>query len=175
MDYDLIQHAPDFPVLLATAKGYSAGTWVAVQLAHYIRSLGYSARAHHLSNYQVICVHVAADCGLGELSRASFLLTKEFGIAVRLAIVSTNMPLVHDELVDLGIQSFCKVCKICAENCPIGAIPKGNKIESNGIRKWQLDAKNCYRFWHSAGTDCDVWPATPGANPPPDSTKPWRV
>ncbi len=34
MDYDLIQHAPDFPVLLATAKGYAVGAWVSVQRAH---------------------------------------------------------------------------------------------------------------------------------------------
>ena len=154
MEHDLIQTAPDFPVLLATAKGYALGAWVSVQLAQYIRALGYSARAHHLTNYQVLCVPVAVDCGLGELSRAGYLLTKEFGLGLRLSSVTTDMPLAHDGPVDIGVQSFCETCKICAEECPIGAIPTGDKAESNGVRKWKLDEEKCYRYWHAVGTDC---------------------
>ncbi len=156
MDYDLIQRAPDFPVLLATAKGYALGAWVSIQLAEYIRMLGYSARAHHLYNYRLIVVPVAVDCGLGELSRAGFLLTKELGLGLRLAAVTTNMPLAHDEPVDIGVQSFCESCKICAEECPIGAIPRGDKVEFNGLRRWKLDEEKCYRYWHAVGTDCGL-------------------
>jgi len=154
MDYDLIQSAPDFPVLLATAKGYATGTWVSIQLAEYIRMLGYTARAHHLYNYQTLVVPVAVDCGLGELSRAGFLITKELGLSSRLAVVTTDMPLAHDKPADIGAQSFCETCKVCAENCSIGAIPMGDKVEFNGIRKWKLDEQKCYRYWHAAGTDC---------------------
>jgi ferredoxin len=155
-DYDLIQCAPDFPTLLATAKGYAVGAWVSIQLAHYIRTLGYSARAHHLYNYRVIAVPVAVDCGLGELSRAGYLLTREFGLALRLAIVTTDMPLVHDRPVDIGAQSFCDTCKVCAESCPIGAIPSGDKVGFNGVRKWKLDEEKCYRYWSAVGTDCSL-------------------
>lgn len=156
MDYDLIQSAPNFPVLLATAKGYATGSWVSVQLALYIRMLGYSARAHHLTNYQLLCVPVAVDCGLGELSRAGFLLTRELGLGLRLAVVTTDMPLAYDPPVDIGVQSFCEQCKICAEVCQIGAIPTGDKVEVNGIKRWKLDAEKCYRYWHAAGTDCGM-------------------
>jgi ferredoxin len=156
MNYHLIQHAPDFPVLLATAEGYATGAWVSIQLARYIRMLGYSARAHHLRNYQVLCVPVAVDCGLGELSRAGFLLTKEFGLGLRLAVVTTDMPLQHDQPVDIGVQSFCETCKICAEECPIGAIPVGDKTAYNGVKKWKLDEEKCYRYWYAAGTDCSI-------------------
>ncbi len=156
MDYDLMRSAPDFPSLLATAKGYSIGAWVSIQLAHYIRMLGYSARAHHLRSYQVLCVPVAADCGLGELSRAGFLVTKEFGLGLRLAVVTTDMPLAHDRPVDIAIQPFCEVCKICAEACPVGAISMGNKAECNGVKKWKLDEERCYRYWHAVGTDCAI-------------------
>ncbi len=156
MDYEMIQCSPDFPTLLATAKGYAIGAWVSIQLAEYIRRLGYTARAHHLNNYQVIVVPVAVDCGLGELSRAGYLITKEFGLGTRLAVVTTDMPLAHDKSVDIGAQSFCETCKICAENCPIGAIPTGDKTEFNGIKKWKLDAEKCYRYWHAVGTDCGL-------------------
>jgi ferredoxin len=156
MDYDLIQSAPDFPVLLATAKGYALGAWVSIQLAGYIRLLGYSARAHHLRNYQVLCVPVAVDCGLGELSRAGFLLTRQYGLAVRLAVVTTDMPLAHDRPLDIGVQSFCEACKICAEACPVGAIPTGDKVAYNGLMKWKMDEQKCYRYWHAKGTDCSI-------------------
>ncbi len=154
MDYDLTRTAPDFPTLLATGRGYATGAWVSVQLAAYIRALGYSARAHHLRNYRVLCVPVAVDCGLGELSRAGFLITKEFGLGLRLAVVTTDLPLTHDPPVDIGVQSFCEVCKVCAEACPIGAIPMDEKTEYNGVKKWKLDEQKCYRYWFAAGTDC---------------------
>ena len=156
MDYRLSQTAPDFPTLLATAKGYAIGAWVSIQLAEYLRMLGYSARAHHLNNYRVIAVPVAVDCGLGELSRAGYLITREFGLGVRLAIVTTDLPLAHDKPVDIGVQSFCEHCRICAEACPIGASPTGDKIEFNGIKKWKIDEQKCYRYWHAVGTDCNV-------------------
>jgi len=156
MDYRTSQTSPDFPTLLATAKGYAVGAWVSIQLAEYIRMLGYSARAHHLNNYQVIAVPVAVDCGLGELSRAGYLMTREFGLRLRLAIVTTDMPLAHDKPVDLGIQSFCETCKICAEECPSKSIPLGDKIEYNGIKKWKLNEETCYRYWHTVGTDCSI-------------------
>jgi len=156
MDYRLSRTAPDFPTLLATAKGYATGAWVSVQLAEYIRQLGYSARAHHLNNYRVIAVPVAVDCGLGELSRAGYLITRELGLGIRLAIVTTDMPLAHDEPVDIGVQSYCEQCTICADTCPIGAIPREGKTEFNGIMKWKLDEEKCYRYWHAAGTDCGI-------------------
>jgi len=156
MDYDLSGTAPDFPTLLATAKGYSQGAWVSIQLADYIRMLGYSARAHHLTNYGVLVVPVAADCGLGELSRAGYLLTRELGLASRLAIVTTDLPLSHDPPQDIGVQSFCEQCQICAQECPVGAIPAGDKTEHNGILKWKLDEEKCYHYWHATGTDCGI-------------------
>jgi ferredoxin len=156
MNQPLARTAPDFPTLLATAKGYGLGAWVSVQLAAYIRGVGYAARAHHLNNYQVIAVPVAVDCGLGELSRAGYLITKELGLALRLAIVTTDLPLAHDAPIDIGVQSFCEQCERCAEACPIGAIPFGEKTVHNGVRKWKLDAEKCYRYWHAVGSDCGI-------------------
>ncbi len=156
MDYRMARTGPDFPTLLATARGYAMGAWVSIQLAEYIRMLGYSARAHHLNNYQVMAVPVAVDCGLGELSRAGYLITREFGLAARLALVTTDMPVVHDNPVDLGVQSFCAHCKICAEECPSGSIPTGDKVEYNGVEKWKLNEETCYAYWHAVGTDCSI-------------------
>ncbi|MCD6356270.1 MAG: reductive dehalogenase [Anaerolineaceae bacterium] len=156
MDLNLNRSAPYFPTLLATAQAYSRSGWTAVQLAEYIRELGYSARAHHFANYQVLAVPVAVDCGLGELSRAGYLITKKYGLGVRLSVVTTNMPLAYDAPVDIGVQSFCEQCKLCAEECPSGAIPSGGKVLHNGVLKWKLDEKKCYAYWHVNGTDCGI-------------------
>jgi reductive dehalogenase len=160
MDPDLTSTAPEFPTLLATATAYVIGAVVAVRLAAYIRSLGYSARAHHVYNYGVLPVPVAVDCGLGELSRAGYMLSREFGLGLRLGTVTTDLPLTHDGSVDLGVQSFCERCEICAEDCPSGAIPKGPKTEYNGVRKWKLDAEKCYHYWSVVSTDCSVCMST---------------
>ena len=167
MDHDFIAAAPEFPTVLATAAAYAASAFAAVRLAAMIRGMGHSARAHHVYNYQVLAVPVAADCGLGELSRAGFLLTKELGLGVRLSVVTTDMPLAHDGPVDIGVQSFCERCEICADNCPSGAIPAGGKTEHNGLRKWKLDEENCYRYWFAVGTDCSICMSTcPWTKPP---------
>ena len=107
-------------------------------------------------NYRVLPVPVAVDCGLGELSRAGFLLTREFGLGLRLGTVTTDLPLHHDGPVDVGVQSFCERCEICAAYCPSGAIPRGEKTEHNGLRKWKLDEENCYRYWSVVSTDCSI-------------------
>ena len=156
MDPDLNRTAPEFPTALATGVAYAIGARAAVRLAQYIRSLGYSARAHHVYNYRVLPVPVAVDCGIGELSRAGFLLTKEHGLGVRLGTVTTDLPLSHDGPVDIGVQSFCDRCRICAEYCPSKSIPKGDKTECNGVMKWELDRESCYRYWTVVSTDCSV-------------------
>lgn len=156
MDQELLSSAPYYPTILASAQAYAQSAWTAVRLADYIRQLGYSARAHHFSNYQVLCVPVAVDCALGELSRAGYLLTKVLGLGLRISIVTTDMPLTHDQPVDIGVQSFCEQCLLCVEECPSGAIPEGDKDLHNGVLKWKLDEEKCYAYWHVNGTDCGI-------------------
>lgn len=167
MDFDLMQAQPYFPELIVTAEGYTSSAWVSIQLAAMIRSWGYSARAHHFGNYQVLPVPIAVDCGLGELSRAGYLLTKEFGLGLRLAVVTTDMPLSYDQPIDLSVQSFCEQCQACAHRCPVGAIPCGPKQEYNGVLKWKIDEKKCYAYWAVNQTSCGMcMSACPWTKPP---------
>lgn len=167
MDLDLLASAPHFPTLLATANAYAKSAWAAVRLARAIRLMGWSARAHHFSNYRVLCVPVAVDSGMGELSRAGYLLMKEFGLGLRLSTVTTDMPLKYDKTVDIAMQSFCGQCRICADECPAGAIPKGEKVLHNGLLRWKLDEEKCYAYWHVNGTDCGICMAVcPWTKPP---------
>ena len=156
MDLNLLVSAPHYPTMLATAQAYAVSAWTAVRLAEYIRQMGYSARAHHFSNYQVLAVPVAVDCGLGELSRAGYLLTRQYGLALRLSIVTTDLPMTFDKSININVQSFCEKCQRCVDACPSGAIPTGEKVLHNGVLKWKLDEEKCYAYWHVHGTDCGI-------------------
>jgi len=156
MSHEMVRHGPDSPTTTETAFKYFEAAKVAVLVARYINRLGYEARAHVDGNYRVLCGPIAVDAGLGELGRLGLLMTPKFGPRLRLAVVTTNLPLVQDEPVHFGVQDFCEFCKKCAENCPSGSIDAGKKALHNGVEKWQSDQESCYRFWRLAGSDCSV-------------------
>ena len=155
MDYEMVSNAPFIPTSIESAKQYERAALISVTLANYIRSIGYSARAHiSESNYQAMLPPFAYLAGIGELGRMGYIITKEFGPRVRLGLVTTNLPLVPDKPRTFGVQDFCTFCKKCAENCPSRAIPLGDKTVVRGVEKWQIDYEKCYLFWRKIGTDC---------------------
>ncbi|MEJ2157712.1 MAG: reductive dehalogenase [Desulfobacteraceae bacterium] len=157
MDWDLTMTGPHTPTLIESMRNYAKGAFISTQLAAFIANLGHSATANHLRHYELILPAVAVDAGLGELSRMGYLLTKAFGPRIRLSAVTTDMPLVADKPVDLGIQSFCAVCKKCAVCCPSQSIPEADDPkEVNGTLRWKLNEETCFDHWAKVGTDCNV-------------------
>jgi reductive dehalogenase len=155
-DLGLVKTGPSLLNDFETGRVYAVSALVAVELARYIRGLGYPARAHHLRNYGVMMVPVAVDAGMGELARCGYLLTKELGANLRLVCVTTDLPLEVDKPVDLGVQDYCEKCLKCAENCPPRAIPSGGKVEVGGVMKWKIDAERCLLYWGSQGAACGI-------------------
>ena len=153
---ELIKTGPVLTEIMEMMRVYTILAKASVTLASYIRNLGYPARAHNLRNYLVLCVPVAIDAGIGELSRMGTLISKEFGPCLKLAIVTTDLPLVYDPPVDIGVEEFCEDCKICAESCPSGAIPQGGRVVDRGVEKWKIKPEPCFRVWCETGTDCGV-------------------
>ena len=155
MDHALVGTAPDAPTTLETAKEYAVAAQIAVELAAFIRALGYPARAHIDGNYRVIAPLVARDAGLGEIGRMGLLMTPELGPRVRLGVVTTDLPLLVDGRVPRpDMLDFCRTCKKCAENCPSRAIPFDDRREVDGALRWQIDAVKCFHYWNVIGTDC---------------------
>lgn len=136
------------------AQTYNRAAVTACQLAGVIREMGYPAKAHHERSEEILQVPVAVAAGLGELGRLGMLITPRYGPRVRLAAVTTDLPLVPDEPVDIGVQAFCRICRKCAACCPSGAIAKGGQIVVRGVRKWVIRPVNCLAFW---GADKDSW------------------
>jgi ferredoxin len=157
MEHALIGANPRPPGIMETGHEYVASAMAAVQLAAAIRNLGYPARAHFEGNYQVIAPPIARDAGLGEIGRMSLLMTPRQGPRVRLAIVTTNMPLVPDQPnIDHSVITFCMICKKCASTCPSRAISFDERKVSNGALRWVIDPVTCYSYWTKVGTDCGV-------------------
>ena len=146
---------------------YALSALVTTQLGAYVRALGWPARAHHVRNYGVQVVPVAVDAGLGELGRCGYLVHPRLGANLRLACVTTDLPLAVDAPVDLGVQHFCERCLKCATTCPSGAISTGEKVVVRGVSKWQIDPEKCLLYWGHLGSACTICQAIcPWSKPP---------
>jgi reductive dehalogenase len=118
--------------------------------------MGYSATANHFRHYDTILTPLAADAGLGEVGRLGYLITKKYGPRVRLSIVTTDLELIEDKPVDIGVEDFCKICKKCAVCCPSNSISHEEMTVAKGLLRWKLDAQSCFEYWGKVGTDCNV-------------------
>jgi ferredoxin len=155
MDKRTLDSAPLGPAVMESAQQYVASGTIAVQLAAFIRRLGYPARAHIDGNYRVVCPLVARDAGLGELGRMGLLMTPNLGPRVRLGVVTTDLPLVTDRRTrDATTIDFCERCKKCADVCPSGAISSDTRKTVDGVKRWQIDSEACFTLWCQVGTDC---------------------
>ncbi len=147
-----IAESPSSPASAATALAYSKMAELSSKVAQYIRMLGYDAVPS--GNDTTQSIPLAIDAGLGELGRMGLLLTPEFGARQRICKVYTSLPLVPDQPIDFGIQQFCETCKLCASNCPVEAIPFGDRSTEttsisnrNGILRWTVNVGKCFLFW----------------------------
>jgi ferredoxin len=130
---------------------YSLGALISVTVAHFIRSLGWPARALPPGNSPFLVVPTFVDAGIGEQGRCGHVVTKEYGNNFRPGAVATDMPLRTDQPVDFGLQDFCEKCYLCADACPPGAISREGKQVVRGVRRWHFDGDKCRRFWDSVG------------------------
>ncbi len=155
MDKVLLGRAPYAPTVMESAQQYLNSGAIAVQIAEFIRQLGYSTRAHIDGSYRVVCPLVARDAGLGEIGRMGLLMTPELGPRVRLAVVTTNLPLLPDERKREGATiDFCRRCKKCADACPSRAISFADRVAIAGVKRWQINSESCFTYWCTIGTDC---------------------
>ncbi len=162
MDLDLLSRAPTSLGDAATGLGYSHSAFTVASLAEFIRGLGYQAIPS--VNDTALSVPFAVESGIGELSRLNKLVTPEFGPAVRLCKVFTDLPMACDKPVDFGLVEFCKKCKKCAESCPSGALSFDDEPSfktrgpwSNpGHKAWFEDSYLCFQHWQQVDNGCGI-------------------
>lgn len=157
-----IRKAPVFTHFATTVQSYSLISYTTLALAEFIRGLGYNAIPS--ANDFAANIPLAIDAGLGELARNAKLAHPEYGTCCRIAKVITDLPLVPDAPIQFGVRDFCKVCRHCAEKCPVKAVSTDDDMAehpfgdyaNDHVRQWQLNHEKCRRQWVKLGTNCGV-------------------
>lgn len=162
-DYDKLQahrhHIGDAAYHVSQMKG----NVILKSLEGYIRELGYTA-LRGVANPQ----GAGLAAGVGELGRNGMVISKQFGARIHMPDpIMTDLPLVADEPVDIGVEEFCKICRKCAVTCPTNSIVFDDKVVHNGIQKYKIKWETCYRLrpfvadhWGSCLTCVTVCPYT---------------
>lgn len=155
-----------------TMEGASGDDWISVAqsmraylrfsllggvIAKQIRNLGYKAKAHTVLDGEVLQPPLLLLSGMGEVSRiGEVILNPYLGPRLKSGVVTTDLPMAHDQPIDFGLQAFCESCNKCARECPSGAITAGPKLMFNGYEIWKSDSQKCatYRITTEGGAMC---------------------
>lgn len=131
---------------------YARGTRSSYALANWIRSQGY-----HADPYPgpmagaLLLIPPAIAAGLGELGKHGSLISPRFGAGVRLAGVTTDMPLVPTEPLHFGVDEFCATCQVCTQACPPSAITPQKQMV-RGVERWYVSFDKCIPYFAEAAS-----------------------
>ena len=141
-DYAQTQTLPSLEAEYTHFGTYEIEGELAIELAEYIRSLGYHAQIHSPNDNSAPYIPMFVKAGLGQLGANGQLLSPHFGSRARLMIITTDAPVTHDEPIDYGIHKFCQICQVCVNRCPGRALER-DKVWFRGVEKNKLVYERC--------------------------------
>lgn len=126
-------------------------------IASYLNSVGYetlpipAAERTNIEEAIPTVSHkmIGALGGLGWIGKNCLLITEKFGPRIRLVSILTNAPL---KITGTKIESKCGDCKICKENCPVGAI-NGIMFNAGENREIRFDFRKCQDYFEEMKKD----------------------
>lgn len=131
---------------------YARGTRASYALANWIRSQGYRADPYPGPMAgALLLIPPAIAAGLGELGKHGSVISPRFGSGVRLAGVTTDMPLVATGPTRFGADEFCSTCQVCSHACPPGAIAPQKQMV-RGVERWYVDFDKCIPYFAEAAS-----------------------
>ena len=94
----------------------------------------------------------ATLAGLGWIGKTGLFVSHEFGPAVRLATVFTDLPLIPGSAVTTG---SCGSCRLCVDHCPAGS---GRDVTWHaGMPRDEIfDAASCQHYRRESGKICGI-------------------
>jgi len=167
MDRAEMEHVPHNRAAVEVMRTYGRAARAAIELAAYIRSLGWPAQAY-ADGEDILQIPMAVNAGLGQLGKHGSMISREFGSNFRLSAVLTDVPLKCDAPVDIGVDDLCLSCRRCTIDCPPGAILEQKQIV-RGVKKWYVDFDKCIWYFtktQGCGICIEVCPwSEPGRGP----------
>ena len=130
---------------------FSLGETV-IQLAAYVRSLGYACSVEHpIGDSDLLHIPIGLKAGFGELGRHGSIIHPRLGPLFRMGSVATSMELAIDHPIDAGIARFCDACRACRKYCPPKAIPDQRSPEAGkdhlGYDRYVVDTGRCFPYF----------------------------
>ncbi len=141
------EYAPTQTAPSLEAEGPHYGTYrimgaAALELADYIRGLGYHAQVHSPNDNSAAYIPMFVEAGLGQLGANGQLLSPHFGSRARIMVITTEAPVTYDRPIDYGIHAFCEICQVCVNRCPGRALMR-DKVWWRGVQKHKLIYRRC--------------------------------
>jgi epoxyqueuosine reductase len=155
-DYERLKEVPSDETngvgVIDVADQYARGTRASYALANFIRSQGYDASAFPGPMADaLLLIPPAIAAGLGELGKHGSMISRRFGSGVRLAGVTTDMPLEATAPDRFGADEFCQSCQVCTRECPPGAIADDKQMV-RGMERWYVDFDKCIPYFAEAAS-----------------------
>ncbi|CAM3831405.1 reductive dehalogenase [Parendozoicomonas haliclonae] len=179
VDYETMRTAPSPLGDASQIDGYSRMSKTALQMVSFLSKLGFHAIGP--GNGYGLTIPYAIAAGLGENSRMGLLVNHKYGPRLRLGKIYTDLELdeYYDKPTTFGVESFCKNCMHCADNCPSKSIPHDKEpsmgppddgqdwgFSNPGIRKWYVNCDTCLQYWSDSNTSCSSCVTTCPYNKP---------
>ena len=140
--YEPTQTIPSLADEIVHSSTYRIEGAVALDLADYIRSLGYHAQIHSPNDNAAAYIAMFVQAGLGQLGANGQLLLPHLGSRARIMVITTEAKVTYDQPIDYGIHRFCQICQVCVNRCPGRALMR-EKIWWRGVEKNKLIYKRC--------------------------------
>jgi epoxyqueuosine reductase QueG len=123
-----------------------------IQLASYLRSIGYACKVEHpIGDSDLLHIPIGLKAGFGELGRHGSIIHPKLGPLFRMGSVTTSLALAIDRPIDAGIAKFCDTCRACRKYCPPGAIPDERSPEAGtdhlGYDRYVVDTGRCFPYF----------------------------
>ena len=148
MEHKELATAPEPGSVIEVMRAYNRGTRTTRAIADWILAQGYEAEPEGgpiAGRFPLIPAGLAA--GMGELGKHGSVINRKYGSSFRLAGVITDMPLIADEPDDIGVDDFCRSCKLCEAACPPNAI-SSDKQTVRGVEKWYVNFDKCVPYFN---------------------------
>lgn len=146
-DAEALATAPEPPAGLDVMRQYTRAATAAKKIAAWLRLQGWDADpVTGPMAGKLLLIPPAIEAGFGELGKHGSVISPEFGAAFRLAAVLTDAPFAPTARREVGIDDFCRHCRVCEDACPPEAIGPDKRLV-RGVERWYVDFDRCLPFF----------------------------